>query len=111
MTRLKGDPLASEKTPANILTRQDADRDELDDGGRFWLTQEAGDGRFIRFTESEANVSSPPTAAELESLFGPAGLLAPGFSALIDDAGAGSTCWYVRAIGGAFFYEQLTLAT
>ena len=59
---------------------------------------------------STADVSNPPTDAELDSAFGePADLLDP-YIAIVDDAGAGTTVWLVVATNGGWFYELLTQA-
>lgn len=58
----------------------------------------------------EFNVSSPPTAAELDAGIGAAASLPPGFEAFVDDAGTGVTVWKVGAVAGAWWYEQYTLA-
>ena len=59
---------------------------------------------------STANVSSPPTDAQLDSAFGTASDLYTGFVGLLDDNGAGTTVWLCYVVNGAWFYEQLTKA-
>lgn len=59
---------------------------------------------------STANVSNPPTDAELDSAFGTAANLYDGFVGLVDDAGSGSTVWFVCALNSQWWYEQLTAA-
>ena len=58
----------------------------------------------------EFNVSSPPTAAELDAGIGAAANLPPGFEAFVDDTGAGVTVWKVGVVAGAWWYEQRTKA-
>jgi hypothetical protein len=62
-------------------------------------------------TVSQANVSSPPSDAELDSAFGQPVDVGAGFLGLVDDAGAGSTVWLVVSDGTNWWYEQLTKAT
>lgn len=59
---------------------------------------------------SNANVSNPPTDAELDAEFGAASGLYNGFSAIIDDSGSGTTVWFVVVKNSAWWYEQLTKA-
>lgn len=59
---------------------------------------------------SDANVSSPPTDAELDAAFGDASTLYDGFAGLVDDNGAGTAVWLVYVKGSAWWYEQLTVA-
>jgi hypothetical protein len=61
-------------------------------------------------TVSTNNVSSPPTDAELDTVFGTAANLPEGFSGFVDDNGAGTTVWYCVAINSAWWYTQLTKA-
>lgn len=56
---------------------------------------------------STADVSSPPTAAELTAIFGTPN---NGFRAVIDDGGAGSAFWLIERSGGAWLYVALTKA-
>lgn len=62
-------------------------------------------------TISDANVSSPPTDAELDSEFGTPATVGDGFEAVIDDGGAGTTVWRVTALNGKWWYVSLTEAT
>jgi hypothetical protein len=65
-------------------------------------------GRVVIVPISEDNVSNPPTDSELDDAFG---AQPDGFSALVDDAGAGSTVWRVYRVASAWWYEELTKAT
>lgn len=57
--------------------------------------------------QSLANISSPPTDAELDSAFATPASLPDPFLAVVNDAG---TVWLVVATNGAWYYEALTLA-
>jgi len=59
---------------------------------------------------STANVSSPPTAAELDSAFGQPAALGAGFVGYIDDNGAGATYWHTAVVNGAWAYVQMAKA-
>lgn len=59
---------------------------------------------------SIANVSNPPTDAQLDSTFGSPADLPDGFTAAIDDNGAGTVAWGVMALNGAWWYWSLTKA-
>jgi len=56
------------------------------------------------------NVSNPPTAAELDAVFGSAADLPEGFTAAIDDNGAGTTFWGVMIVNGSWVYWSMTAA-
>lgn len=56
---------------------------------------------------SIADVSSPPTDAELTATFG---VPTNGFRAIVDDGGAGSAFWLVERSNGAWLYVALTKA-
>lgn len=60
---------------------------------------------------STANVSSPPTDAQLDTAFGQPANLGEGFVALVDDNGANTAVWLVGVSGASWWYEALTLAT
>jgi hypothetical protein len=57
---------------------------------------------------SDANVSNPPTDAELTSAFGAQN---DGFQGEVDDAGAGTTVWRVSRRNGGWHYWATTKAT
>jgi len=59
---------------------------------------------------STANVSNPPTDAELDSAFDTPANLPTGFIGLVDDNGAGTTLWVVVADGSNWWYVGLTVA-
>lgn len=67
-------------------------------------------GLPIRLPISTANVSSPPTDAQLDAAFGQPADCGDGFIALVDDAGAGTTVWFVGVLNSKWWYEQLTAA-
>jgi len=60
---------------------------------------------------SNADVSSPPTSAELESAFGAPATVGAGYTALLDDGGAGSAVYLVASDGTSWWYTALTKAT
>jgi len=59
---------------------------------------------------STANVSNPPTDAELDSAFDTPANLPTGFIGLVDDNGAGTNFWVVVADGSAWWYVAMTKA-
>jgi len=64
-------------------------------------------GDMVQLQISTANVSNPPTDAELTEAFGTP---RNGFMALVDDADAGTTVWKVWRAADAWWYEELTEA-
>ena len=77
----------------------------LDADAGLWL---GGVGNFnaggVRTTHSEANVSSPPTDAELDATFGTPAAVGEGFHALVDDNNANTAGWAVWSLGGSWWY-------
>jgi hypothetical protein len=61
-------------------------------------------------TISTANVSSPPTDAQLDSAFGDAATLPNGFVGIVDDNGAGTAVWLCVVANNNWWYEALTVA-
>lgn len=59
---------------------------------------------------SDANVSSPPTDAELDSEFGTPAAVGNGFVALLDDNGADTNVYLVASNGTSWWYTALTKA-
>ena len=59
---------------------------------------------------SDANVSNPPTDAELDAAFGQPAVVGDGYIAFVDDAGASAQVWLVTSDGGAWWHGQLTKA-
>lgn len=59
---------------------------------------------------STANVSNPPTDAELDAAFDVPANLPNGWMGLVNDNNAGTAVWLVTAVGGAWWYELLTKA-
>jgi hypothetical protein len=59
---------------------------------------------------SDANVSSPPTDAELDAAFGTPAAVGDGYIAFVDDAGTGAQVWLVTSDGTNWWYEALTKA-
>jgi len=77
----------------------------LTDQGTTDVPVVAGD--MVQLQISTANVSNPPTDAELTEAFGTP---RNGFMALVDDADAGTTIWKVWRAADAWWYEELTEA-
>lgn len=75
----------------------------------------AGDKRWIllgRVTKvSTADVSSPPTDAELDSAFGTPATVGKGFVGIVDDDGAGTTAYLVFSDGTNWWYLSFTKAS
>lgn len=59
---------------------------------------------------SDANVSDPPTDAELDAAFGTPAAVGDGYIAFVDDNGTSAKVWLVTSDGGAWWYEELTKA-
>lgn len=55
---------------------------------------------------SRANVSSPPTDAQLDAAFGTPVNVGAGFEAFVDDNDADTTLWHVGSNGTSWWYEQ-----
>ena len=60
---------------------------------------------------STANVSNPPTDAELDAAFDTPANLPDGWMGVVNDNNAGTALWLVTAVGGSWWYEGLTKAT
>jgi len=65
----------------------------------------------VRTKISVANVSNPPTDAELDTAFGTPATVGDGFIAVIDDANAHTRFWMVFALGGAWAVEEFAKAS
>lgn len=59
---------------------------------------------------SEANITIPPTAAELTTAFGSPADITEGMLKWVDDGGTATSVILVVPIGGAWWYEVLTKA-
>jgi hypothetical protein len=59
---------------------------------------------------STANVSNPPTDAELDALWGQPATVGAGFKAIIDDNGADANVYYVVSSGTSWWYASMTKA-
>lgn len=60
---------------------------------------------------SAANVTNPPTDAELDTAFGTPATVGAGFTGVLNDAGAGANVWLVASDGTNWWYVALTQAT
>lgn len=84
-------------------------------GWDFAIIAESGIGKFkdgVSTKVSNANVTNPPTDAELDSAFGDPSTLPTGFVGVLDDNGAGTNVWWVYTTGvaGEWFYVAGTKA-
>jgi hypothetical protein len=59
---------------------------------------------------STANVTNPPTKAELESEFGSASTQTDAFMAILDDNGAGTNVYLITKAASDYYYQSLTKA-
>jgi hypothetical protein len=59
---------------------------------------------------SNANVSIPPTDAELDAAFGLPAVVGDGFIAILDDNGANTNVWFVASNGTSWWHGALTKA-
>lgn len=64
----------------------------------------------VRIHRSVANVSNPPTDAELDSTFGSPAEVGSGFTVLLDDGGGGTNEYLVISDGTSWWYQTLTKA-
>lgn len=65
----------------------------------------------IRTKVSTADVSSPPSDAELDSAFGAPGTVGSGFVGIVDDNGSGTASYVVWSDGSNWWYAAGTKAT
>lgn len=74
-------------------------------------TENAAVWRSLGTVYSDANVSNPPTDAELDTVFDatPAEVWA-GFTALVDDSGVGTNVYWVTSNGTSWYHLQMTQA-
>ena len=61
--------------------------------------------------QSVANVSSPPTDAELDAAFGEPATLGRGFVATVDDNDGDTTFWLVMTSDASWYHVQMTKST
>ena len=59
---------------------------------------------------SDANVSDPPTDAQLDAAFGTPAVVGDGYIAILDDAGAGAAVWFIASDGTNWWHGALTKA-
>lgn len=59
---------------------------------------------------STANVTNPPTDAELDSAFGTPATVGAGFSAIVNDNNAATAVYFVTSDGTNWWYQLLTKA-
>lgn len=63
-----------------------------------------------RVSVSTANVSNPPTDAELDTAFGQPATLGPGFLGFVDDNNAQANFWFVATCSSRWIYVAMTMA-
>ena len=59
---------------------------------------------------SDADVSDPPTDAEIDAIFGTPSTVDKNFIGIIDDNGADTKVWLCISTGTSWWYEELTKA-
>lgn len=81
------------------------------------LTDGAGNATAVKLSTAglnlpvdDSDMSDPPTDAQLDTAFGAPGTVGSGFTALIDDAGAGTASLMVWTNGTAWFHVAGTKA-
>ena len=74
------------------------------------ILQDLADDGVIKIKVSTANVSNPPTDAELDSEFGTPATVSAGYLALLDDNGGGANVYLVISDGTNWWYATLTKA-
>lgn len=93
--------------------------------GGFWriadgMTEITADSEYLDARQfislpavpfSSADVSTPPTDAELDAIFGTPAQVGAGFAALLDDGGGDTNVYRVYSNGTSWFYSTLTKAT
>lgn len=89
-------------TLASGMTDINSDNEYLD--GRLFIAP-------LPIMHSTADVSNPPTDAELDSAFGTPSAVGAGFRATIDDGGAGSNHYLVWSDGTNWVYVTATIAS
>ena len=97
--QIKGtSPFAADKQIASSFNRLSERVSEI----------ENGEQSYIRF--SVADVSTPPTDAELDTAFGTPASLGRGFIAFVDDAAAETNVYLVGTTATAWWHVALTKA-
>lgn len=94
-------------TPASGQSRIYADN-----AGDWKIKNDAGIVKKISgLNVSTADVTNPPTDAELDSAFGTPAAVGAGFAAIVNDNNGDTTVWLVTSTGASWFYVALTKAT
>jgi hypothetical protein len=89
---------------------------DLPDAGRvphhiLDLVADAWLRHIVHVHLSQADISNPPTAAELNAALGTPAQVGVGYTAIVDDAGAGVNVYLVISTGTAWWYtDALVLA-
>ena len=92
--------LSTPATDAQVLT--------YDDGSATW---QAADLPAATVTVSTADVSNPPTDAELDAALGDPATVGAGYIRLLDDNDADTHVYLVASNGTSWWYAALTKAT
>jgi hypothetical protein len=64
----------------------------------------------VRLTNTDTDISTPPTDAELDAEFGTPAAVGDGYRAFIDDAGAGNNAYIIVSDGTNWWHVALTKA-
>lgn len=56
-------------------------------------------------------VANPPTSADIDAAFGTPSMVGEGYTAILDNNGAGTNVYLVSSDGTNWWYETLTKAT
>ena len=98
----------SGQTPHTIIDQRLPTREEKDGLRQLAPTIPDFTDASIRVQVSHADVSNPPTDAELDSEFGTSATVGAGFVAVLDDDGAGSNVYFVACDGSNWWHVALT---
>jgi hypothetical protein len=83
-----------------------------DNAGNAHIKNDAGIVKQISGAKfSSADVTNPPTDAELDTAFGTPATVGAGFAAVLDDNNADTNVYFVTSNGTSWWYVALTKAT
>ncbi len=94
-----------------VVTNLDADLLDGQHASDFAADDHNHNTDGVRTKLSTADVSSPPTDAELDSALGTPASVGSAFLAMVDDGGADTTVWLVGSNGTSWWYVPMTKAT
>jgi len=98
--------LELDHNPENFIDAAKALRARVADLERYART-----GTALTIAMDMGDVSSPPTDAELDAIFGDPDEVGAGFTALVNDGGAGTAEYVVWSDGQNWWYAAGTKAT